>query len=1214
MASIHLEGHALEWFQGYEAGHENINWESFSTDIIARFGLSAYDSPVGQLTKLKQTTVVKAYQEQFEALMARTRGLPEDFFVQCFISGLKEAIKNQVTMFQPNSLTQAIGLALLQEGAMEAILKEAKGVNKVGVSTMNSFVPKKSDNNRLPPVKRISTAEMQVRREKKLCYYCDEKYEPGHVCKQKHIYLLQGEDSEGEEPNEADKVEGKEESQVSLLAVLGSSTHQTMRIGGNIKKKAMTILIDSGSTHNFLDPTNMQGEEFRADLRLLPLGGCDMVLGIQWLVELGPVLWDFKELVMEFSVGDRNFVLKGDTPGPTKMVSPKHIQRELQHLSQASAAHIFSIQVEGEEAEEVNREPEDLEQVLHHYRKVFDKPKGLPPQREHDHKIPLEPGSMPPNIRPYRYPYVQKSEIEKLVQEMLENGTIRKSVSPFSSPVLLIKKKDGTWRMCIDYRALNKITIKDKFPIPVIDELLDELYGATYFSKLDLRSGYHQIRVHSSDIHKTAFRTHEGHYEFLVMPFGLTNAPSTFQSLMNEIFKPFLRKFVLVFFDDILIYSSDWKEHLEHLELVFGVLSQNQLFVKKSKCAFGKKKIEYLGHVISDEGVATDPAKIQNMLQWPKPNSLKSLRGFLGLTGYYRRFIKDYGKVSQPLTVLLKKDNFQWTQAAKDAFDQLKRIMCAAPVLAMPDFQKDFVIECDASGNRIGAVLLQEGRPIAYLSKALAPKNLGLSTYEKEMLAAVMAVQKWRPYVVGKHFKIITDHLSLKFLLDQRVSTPMQHKWLTKLAGYDYEIVYRSGKENTAADALSRVQEEREEPIIMALSFPIANWLGVLQDEWKNDENIQKLIQEIQQDQNLHSKFTWPLPIPELIWSDISMDFIEGLPKSHGKKVIMVVVDRLSKYAHFLALAQPYTAKDVAQVFLDNIYKLHGLPKTIISDRDRIFTSHFWRHLFTLQGTQLLMSTSYHPQTDGQTEIVNKCLEQYLRCMTGDKPKEWSKWLPLAEWWYNTSFHFSSKITPFEVVYGREPPTYTTYIPGETIVASVDQALRDRDSMIRLLKENLHQAQSKMKKMADKHRTKREFEVDDWVYLRLQPFKQASLALRKNRKLAPKFYGPYKVLQRIGQVAYKLELPSHSKIHPVFHVSCLKKKLGAANVQQTELPTIQEDGRMQLEPLALLEKRTVKRNNRPVVQWLIHWTNSFPEDATWEDACVIRQKFPEFAP
>lgn len=232
--------------------------------------------------------------------------------------------------------------------------------------------------------------------------------------------------------------------------------------------------------------------------------------------------------------------------------------------------------------------------------------------------------------------------------------------------------------------------------------------------------------------------------------------------------------------------------------------------------------------------------------------------------------------------------------------------------------------------------------------------------------------------------------------------------------------------------------------------------------------------------------------------------------------------------------------------------------------------------------------------------------------MCSDKPKEWRRWLPLAEWWYNTSFHFSSKMTPFEVVYGQPPPTYISYIPGESSVATVDGVLNDRNSMLRLLKANLQEAQNRMKKSAVKTRTERYFEVGDWVYLRLQPFKQASVALHSNRKLSPRFFGPYKVLQRIGQVAYQLELPSNSKIHPVFHVSCLKRKLGATNVQQSVLPSIQEDGRMQLEPISVLDRRVVKKNNRPVVQWLIHWSNSFPEDATWENASQIEQKFPEF--
>jgi hypothetical protein len=342
------------------------------------------------------------------------------------------------------------------------------------------------------------------------------------------------------------------------------------------------------------------------------------------------------------------------------------------------------------------------------------------------------------------------------------------------------------------------------------------------------------------------------------------------------------------------------------------------------------------------------------------------------------------------------------------------------------------------------------------------------------------------------------------------------------------------------------------------------------------------------------------------------MDFIEGLPKSQGKEVILVIVDRLTKSAHFITLAHPYTAQSVAQAFVDNVIKLHGPPISIVTDRDRIFTSDLWQQVFKSLDIKLKLSTAYHPQTDGQSERVNQCLEPYLCCMVFQYPKKWAAWIPLAEWWYNTTYHTALKVSPFQALYGYPPPLINEVaIPGP-LDAEARDFLQDKQEILTRLKENLTQAQARMKRYADAKRSERSFAPGDMVYLRMQPYRMASFGLGQSIKLTSKYYGPFCVLQKIGLLAYKLLLPEGVGIHPVFHVSQLKQHLGPRAVPEQGLPLVGEDGKIRTEPLQVLETRSLPRNKVLVTQWLIEWHNLPATDASWEDATFIKRVFPDF--
>ncbi|GJR89348.1 putative reverse transcriptase domain-containing protein [Tanacetum coccineum] len=1040
----------------------------------------------------------------------------------------------------------------------------------------------------------------------------------------------------------------------------------------------------SGHVYAVKDVDQAQGPNV-----VIELGAFDVIIGMDWLADNDAVIIYGKKEV-HIPIKNRTLVVKGDrNSSRLKVISCIKARKYIDRGCHLFLAHIT-------EKEKPEKRLEDVPVISDFPEVSLDDLPGLPPSRQVKFKINLVSGAAPVARAPYRLAPSEMKELSKQLKELLEKGFIRPSSSPWGAPVLFVKKKDGSFRMCIDYRELNKLTVKNRYPLPRIDDLFDQLQGSSVYSKIDLRSGYHQLRVREEDIPITAFRTRYGHYEFQVMPFGLTNAPAVFMDLMNRVCKPYLDKFVIVFIDDILIYSKTKGEHSEHLKIILDLLKKEKLYAKFSKCDFWLESVQFLGHVINREGVHVDPAKIEAVKNWPVPKSPTEVRQFMGLAGYYRRFIEGFSLIAKPLTKLTQKNKrFEWGADEDEAFQKLKQDLCTAPILALPEGPDDFIVYCDASLKGYGAVLMQRDKVIAYASRQLKTHEENYTTHDLELGAVVFALRLWRHYLYGTKCVVYTDHKSLQYILDQKELNMRQRRWIELLSDYDCEIRYHPGKANVVADALSRKVRDkplRVRSLVMSTYTDLSERILKAQLEAVKQENVKaenlgrllKPIFEIHSDgiryfenrvwlplfgglrdlimheshkskysihpgsdkmyQDLKKLYWWPNmkadiatyvskcltcakvkaehqrpsgllqqpEIPEWKWEHITMDFVTGLPRtSSGYDSIWVIVDRLTKSAHFLPMKKTDSMEKLTRQYLKEVVCRHGVPLSIISDRDSRFASGFWRSLQNALGTNLNMSTAYRPETNGQSERTIQTLEDMLCACVIDFGRSWDRHLPLVEFSYNNSYHASIKAAPFEALYGRKCRSPVCWSEVGDSQLTGPELIRETTEKIIQIKNRLLTARSRQKSYADVRRKPMEFNVGDMVMLKVSPWKGV-IRFGKRGKLSPRYVGPFKIIERIGPVAYRLELPEKLRgIHNTFHVSNLKKCLADENLV-IPLEEIQLDDKLHFieEPVEIMDRevKQLKQSRIPIVK--VRWNSRRGPEFTWEREDFFMKRYP----
>lgn len=907
----------------------------------------------------------------------------------------------------------------------------------------------------------------------------------------------------------------------------------------------------------------------------------------------------------------------------------------------------------------------------------------LPPHRPYDCPIDLLPNSKIPFGHVYSLSQPELQHLRTYLDENVRKGFIRPSTSPAGAGMFFVTNKDGSLRPIIDYRELNKVTIKNRYPLPLIPDLIERLRTATVFTKLDLKGAYNLVRIRAGDEWKTAFRTRYGLYEYLVMPFGLANAPATFQFFVNDIFHDLLDICVVVYLDDILIYSENLDSHRKHVRWVLSRLRTHNLYAKMEKCSFETTSVTFLGYIISPEGVKMDNRKVECIQNWPQPTTRKGVQKFLGFANFYRKFIRNFSALAKPLTQLTSsKTPFRWGSAPQKAFDSLKTKFTTAPILRLPNPNLQFVLEVDASNHAVGAVLSQKPdslsplHPVGFFSKSLSSSEINYSIGEKELLAIKLAFQNWRHLLEGSFLPIVvyTDHNNLQFIQRCKTLSARQMRWLIFFERFNFTITYRAGSRNGKADALSRLLEPEVEVFDPRPIVPPERIVAVLTqfeqqvlDEYPLDsaagtydcgsdglprnngrlyvpislreealrtvhdtllaghQGIRRTLDLLQRsywwptmrqdvqsyvstcetcarskpDSGRPSGFLLPLPIPDRPWQALSMDFIVDLPVSFGYTTILVVVDVLTKMCHFIPVKQLPTSKETADLLFDNVFRLHGLPSSIVSDRGTQFTSKFWRAVCSKLQIDLRLSTSFHPQTNGQTERLNRTLEQYLRCFCTYQQDDWSRLLSMAEFALNNSHSSTTGYSPFFSNYGFHPSflplsdTSTTNPASQSYLTCIAETHS-------YLQTNIAAAQRRQSRDYNRRRRKApSYSVGDLVWLSTR-----HLRVRvPSRKLAGLYTGPFPIVGVVNENAVRLRLPPSLPVHPTFHVSLLKpytpNSFPGRVVQP--VPPLQVDGQEEFEVLDIVDSRRF----RGALQYLVRWKGYGPQDDSWESAADV---------